>query len=251
MRKRAKLTTAIFLAASVNVSYGGENCLPPDAGMNDPMKIFECFQGMLDTQQQQIGELTAENQALKNQLNQKLPANAENCSAEQQGQIGFDGTYARLCNGKNWQIVDARNSKPVLKASAKQYTIAEVQATAKDNAFGQGTVCETGYHICIFMEALSLKYAYPRSRIAFEGEPLRTLGNRTNIEYSTGTHEHNSLLGYKRGDWWNGPNLQCPDGSGPMIHFFSKSNRSKGEEWDGGCHKDSKHPWACCINNLD
>jgi len=48
MRKRAKLTIAIFLAASVNVSYGGENCLPPDAGMNDPMKIFECFQGMLN-----------------------------------------------------------------------------------------------------------------------------------------------------------------------------------------------------------
>ena len=62
MRKRAKLTTAIFLAASVNVSYGGENCLPPDAGMNNPMKIFECFQGMLDAQQQQIGKLTAENQ---------------------------------------------------------------------------------------------------------------------------------------------------------------------------------------------
>ena len=65
MRKRAKLTTAIFLAASVNVSYGGENCLPPDAGMNDPMKIFECFQGMLDTQQQQIAELKEENQRLR------------------------------------------------------------------------------------------------------------------------------------------------------------------------------------------
>jgi len=93
MRKRAKLTTAIFLAASVNVSYGGENCLPPDAGMNNPMKIFECFQGMLDTQQQQIGKLTAENQSQQKQIaalkkeNQSLRQKTDAISVSSNGNV--------------------------------------------------------------------------------------------------------------------------------------------------------------------
>ncbi|MDM8558333.1 hypothetical protein [Candidatus Parabeggiatoa sp. HSG14] len=265
MKKRTKLITTILLAVSVNVSYGGENCLPPDVGSKQtPMDVFRCFQRVFDAQQNRIDELATGNLNLKIELeqlkqklpNQKLPANTENCSAEQKGQIAFDDTYARLCNGINWQIMDARNPKPVLKASAKKYTIAEVRATAKDNKFGQGTVCETGYHLCIFMEALSLKYAYPRSRIAFEEHGyLRTLGNYTDITVAVGgTHPHNSLLGHKDSRWdlkWNGKSLQCPDGSGPMTHFQNKSLRNQGYEWTGGCYKDDKRYWACCINNLD
>ncbi|MDM8560674.1 hypothetical protein [Candidatus Parabeggiatoa sp. HSG14] len=260
MKKPTKLISTILLAMSVNVSYGGENCLPPDVGSKQtPMDVFRCFQRVIDAQQSRIDELATGNLNLKTELeqlkqklpNQKLPANTENCSAEQKGQIAFDGTYARLCNGINWQIMDARNPKPVLKASAKKYTIAEVRATAKDNNYGQGTVCETGYHLCIFMEALSLKYAHPRSRIPFEeNDYLRTLGSYSHV-HGTGENAHNSLLGYKNVAGWNGPILQCPVASGPMIHFYNKSERSQGIEWDGGCYKDEKRYWACCINNLD
>ncbi len=213
-----------------------------------------------------LGDLQAENQALKTQLeqlsqqqpNQTLPATTENCTAEQTGQIHFDGTYARLCNGTHWQVIEARHPKPVLKPSAKKYTMAEVRATAKGKdgknpeRYGQGTICETGYHICIFMEALVLKYAYPRSRIPYEGDTyLRTLGNYSYADHAGSTHPHNSLLGYKSSSAWNGPSLQCPNGSGPMIHFYNRDSRNKGVEWDGGCYKDDKRFWACCINNLD
>ncbi|MDM8560676.1 hypothetical protein [Candidatus Parabeggiatoa sp. HSG14] len=60
MKKRTKLTTAILLAVSVNVSYGGENCLPPDVGSKQtPMDVFRCFQRVLDAQKKQIAELDA------------------------------------------------------------------------------------------------------------------------------------------------------------------------------------------------
>jgi hypothetical protein len=101
------------------------------------------------------------------------------------------------------------------------------------------------------MEALVLKYAYPRSRIPFEGNNyFRTLGNNSRAELAS-THPHNSLLGYKDTGNWNGPSLQCPEGSGPMLYFQNRDSRNKGYEWDGGCHKDDKRHWVCCINNLD
>ena len=219
----------------------------------------------VDTQQQQMGELAAENKkrqtenkALKTQVEQlsqqlhTLPATTEDCTSAQTGQIRFDGTYARLCNGTHWQVMDARHPKPVLKATAKKYTMAEVRATAKENSYGQGTICETGYHLCIFLEALVLKYAYPRSRIPFEGQDyLRTLGNHSGAVLAGSTTAHNSLLGHKEGGSWNGPSLQCPNGSGPMLHFQNKHHRNLGYEWNGGCRKDDKGLWACCINNLD
>ncbi len=226
----------------------------------------QAFKTQVDTQQQQMGELAAENkkqqaeiQALKTQVEQlskklpTLPATTEDCTSAQTGQIRFDGTYARLCNGTHWQVMDARHPKPVLKPSAKKYTMAEVRATGKGKAWpqlsGQGTICETGYHLCIFLEALVLKYAYPRSRIPYEGnDHLRTLGNHSAANYAGINHPHNSLLGYKG---WDGPSLQCPNGSGPMLHFYNRDSRNKGIEWDGGCHKDDKRHWACCINNLD
>ena len=228
----------------------------------------QALKTQVDTQQQQMGKLQAENQALKTQVeqlsqqrpnqtpttttenpNQTLPATTENCTSEATGQIRFDGTYARLCNGTHWQVMEARHPKPVLKPSAKTYTIAEIQATAAENEYGQGTVCETGYHLCIFMEALVLKHAYPRSRIPFDGNDyLRTLGNYSSVNNVGNTSSHNALLGYKD---WNGPSLQCPEGSGPMLHFYNRDSRNTGAEWDGGCHKDDKRLWACCINNLD
>ncbi len=233
------------------------------------------LQRVVDTQQKQLQvlieenqklrqALSQENQALKTQLEQlsqkqqiqTLSATTENCTNEQIGQIRFDGTYARLCNGKHWQIIDARHPKPVIKPTAKQYTVAEVRATAKGKEWpqrsGQGTLCETGYHLCHFMEALVLKYAYPRSRIPYEGGSyLRTLGNYSDVIHAGTNHGHNSLLGYNDKGNWNGPSLQCPNGSGPMLHFYNKDDRNKGYEWDGGCYKDDKRPWACCINNLD
>ncbi|OAD21884.1 hypothetical protein THIOM_002336 [Candidatus Thiomargarita nelsonii] len=214
--------------------------------------------------QQDNKVLHSEIQALKTQVeqlsqklpNQTLPAITENCTSEQTGLIRFDGTYARLCNGTNWQVIEARHPKPVLKRSAKKYTMAEVRETVKGKGFpqisGQGNICETGYHLCIFMEALVLKYAYPRSRIIFEGNDyLRTLGNYSSADTAGSTHPHNALLGYKSSGSWNGPSLQCPKDSGPIINFSNKPNRKKGIEWDGGCYKDDKRYWACCINNLD
>ncbi len=135
-------------------------------------------------------------------------------------------------------------------------SLAEVRATVKGKDWpqlsGQGTICETGYHLCHFMEALVLKYAYPRSRIPFEGNThLRTLGNHSAAELAGSTHPHNSLLGYKDGGRWNGPTLQCPEGSGPIIQFYNRDYRNLGYEWDGACYKDDKRYWACCINNLD
>jgi hypothetical protein len=224
------------------------------------------LQRVVDTQQKQLQvlieenqklrqALSQENQALKTQLEQQLSqkqqiktlsATTENCT--QIGQIRFDGTYARLCNGKHWQIIDARHPKPVIKPTAKQYTVAEVRATGS----GQGTVCETGYHLCLFMEALVLKYAYPRSRIPIEENSyLRTLGIYSDVNHAGTNNANNSLLGYNDNGNWNGANLQCPNGSGPMLHFYNKDSRNKGAEWDGGCHKDDKRYWACCINNLD
>jgi regulator of replication initiation timing len=246
-------TTGITVWAACVNKYIGEQ-----QAKNQALKT------QVDTQQQQMGELAAENKkqqaenkALKTQLEQlsqlhTLPATTENCTGEQTGQIRFDGTYARLCNGTHWQVIDARHPKQVLKRSAKKYTMAEVRATAGENEYGQGTICETGYHLCIFMEALVLKYAYPRSRIAFGREGfLRTLGNYSGANYVGNTQPHNSLLGYKSSGNWNGPSLQCPDGSGPMIYFSNRDSRNTGHEWNGGCHKDDKRHWACCINNLD
>ena len=207
-----------------------------------------------------LGKQQAENKALKTQVeqlsqqghNKTLPATTENCTDKETGQIRFDGTYARLCNGTHWQVIDARHPKPVLKATAKKYTMAEVRATAKKNGHGQGTICETGYHICIFMEAVVLKYAYPRSRIPFEGsEYLRTLGTYSAADVAGSSNGHNSVVGYKDAGSWNGPSLQCPAGSGPMLHFYNRDARNKGVEWDGGCYKDDKRLWACCLNNLD
>ena len=210
-------------------------------------------------QQGKIQTLTQKNKTLKTQVeqlskklpNQTLPATTENCTGEQTGLIRFDGTYGRLCNGTHWQVMDARHPKPVLKPSAKAYTMAEVRETAKENELGQGTICETGYHLCIFMEALVLKYAYPRSRIPYEGDYLRTLGTCSEGKYAGSTHPHNSLLGYKDAWGWKGQNLQCPEGYGPMLHFYKKAHRSLGYEWDSGCYVDEKRHWACCLNNLD
>ncbi|OQY52842.1 MAG: hypothetical protein B6247_16120 [Candidatus Parabeggiatoa sp. nov. 2] len=127
-------------------------------------------------------------------------------------------------------------------------SLAEVRATVKGKDWpqlsGQGTICETGYHLCHFMEALVLKYAYPRSRIPFEGNThLRTLGNHSAAELAGSTHPHNSLLGYKDGGSWNGPSLQCPEGSGPIIQFYNRDYRNLGYEWDGACYKDDNKPW--------
>jgi outer membrane murein-binding lipoprotein Lpp len=257
MKKRLKLQAAL-LAALANSTYATDTCLPEDVGSKSPLLVFQCFEAKLQA-------LSEENQTLKTQVeqlsqklpNQKLPSTTENCTADQTGQIHFDGTYARLCNGKHWQIIDARHPKPVLKATTKAYTMAEVRESAKGNKwrnpkkYGQGTLCETGYHLCIFMEALVLKYAYPRSRIAFEGEFLRTLGNYSYARYAGSSNGHNSLLGYDNNHHMNGPSLQCPEGSGPMIHFYNREHRNKGVEWDGGCQKDDKRPWACCLNHLD
>jgi hypothetical protein len=271
MKKRVKLQAAM-LAVIASSSYADESCLT-DVENKEPLEVFQCFEAKQNRQQKQIERqqekmweqqekiqtLTQKNQALKTEVeqlskkqpNQTLPATTKNCTSEQTGQIRFDGTYARLCNGTHWQVIDARHPKPVLKSSAKAYTMAEVRETAKENLLGQGTICETGYHLCIFMEALVLKYVYPRSRIPYEGDYLRTLGTCSEAKYAGSTHPHNSLLGYKSGDW-NGQNLQCPEGSGPLLHFYKKAHRSLGYEWDGGCYKDDKQwPWACCINNLD
>ncbi|OQY52847.1 MAG: hypothetical protein B6247_16145 [Candidatus Parabeggiatoa sp. nov. 2] len=215
----------------------------------------------VDTQQQQMGELAAENKkrqtenkALKTQVEQlsqqlhTLPATTEDCTSAQTGQIRFDGTYARLCNGTHWQVMDARHPKPVLKATAKKYTMAEVRATAKENSYGQGTICETGYHLCIFLEALVLKYAYPRSRIPFEGQDyLRTLGNHSGAVLAGSTTAHNSLLGHKEGGSWNGPSLQCPNGSGPMLHFQNKHHRNLGYEWKATWLPTAL--WLCLVRH--
>jgi len=283
MKNRSKLKTALLLAMAVNSSYAEERCFPPVGEIPTLPEVLECFQkgldtvtaenqkqqttintqqGLIDAQQQQISELEAENQALKTQVeqlsqNQPNQPLTKNCTPEQKGQIRFDGTYGRLCNGTNWQIMDARQSKPVLKPSAKQYTIAEVRETAKDQNWyqvaGQGTICETGYHVCTFMEALVLKYAFPRSRIAYgeSGYSIRTLGNYSEVKLAGTTHPHNALLGYNDSEKWNGPSLQCPEGSAPMIHFYDKGSINRGLEWDGGCYKDDKRNWACCLNNLD
>ncbi len=250
MKKTTKLKTALLLAVAINSAYAEEKCLPATS----LVEVLNCFQS-------EIGKLKAENQALKTQveqlsLNQPNQPLTKNCTPEQKGQIRFDGTYMRLCNSKDWQIIDVRQSKPLLKASAKQYTIAEVRKMAKGKEFpqhsGQGTICETGYHICLFVEALVFKYAYPRSCIAYEGiASIRTLGNYSAAELAGTTHSHNVLLGYTDSGNWNGSSFHCPKNSGPMIHFYRKKARNIGAEWDGGCYKDDKRYWACCINNLE
>ncbi|MDM8558330.1 C-type lectin domain-containing protein [Candidatus Parabeggiatoa sp. HSG14] len=71
MKKRTKLITTILLAVSVNVSYGGENCLPPDVGSKQtPMDVFRCFQRVFDAQQDKI-------QALQEQIQQLVDTKAD------------------------------------------------------------------------------------------------------------------------------------------------------------------------------
>jgi len=216
---------------------------------------------------QEIKDLKDEVKALK-ALKDKVTAlealissqapKTENCTTAQKGQIRFDGTYARLCNGKDWQVLDARQSKPVLKQSAKKYSIEEARKVTSgggNGRFGQGNICETGYHACLFTEAIVIKYAYPRSRVDVQGNQyLRTAANYSKVSHVGKKSPHNALLGYGEDSntVWNGPKLECPKGSGPILSFYGTDARNNGIEWDGACHKDDKpYHWACCINNLD
>jgi len=247
----AKLTL-LFISGiifTLPVSYAIEDCGTSVTECQLKQRIKD-----LENEVQALKALKDEVKALKALISSQAPP-TENCTTAQKGQIRFDGTYGRLCNGKDWQVVDARKSKPVLKQSAKQYTAAEIRKTASENSFGQGTICETGYHVCTFMEALVLKYAFPRSRMAEKGG-FRTLGNYSEVRLAGTAHPHNSLLGYndieyKGSEKWNGPSLQCLEGSAPMIHLYDKGSINRGLEWDGGCYKDDKRHWACCLNNLD
>jgi len=257
----AKLLFISGIIFTIPVSYAIEDC---------GTSVTEC------QLKQRIKDLENEVQALKalkdkvtalEALISSQPPKTENCTTAQKGQIRFDGTYARLCNGKDWQILDARQSKPVLKQSAEKYTMAEVVKTTNTNGvyvgswpqcFGQGTICETGYHLCVYMEALVIKYAYPRSRIDVKSRGhLRTLGNFNAATLAGTNHPANSLFGANELQWdkngvFNGPMLRCPSGSGPVIEFVIKKKRNLGAESDGGgCRKDDKRYWACCINNLD
>jgi len=223
---------------------------------------------------QEIKDLKDEIKALK-ALNDKVTAlealissqapKTENCTTAQKGQIRFDGTYARLCNGKDWQVIDARQSKPVLKQSDKKYSMAEVRKKGRaydaidgkhPKRFGQGSICEIGYHICTFMEASVIKYAYPRSRVDVKAKSLRMLGTYSASNDAGIESASNSLVGYSRGAnaaSWNGSSVACPNNSGPMLRFYEDTNRDIGMAWDGGCHReiDEYYHWACCINNLD
>lgn len=258
MRKRVLLQTAVLLSAVVNLSYVGASCWPPVEGQT-PRDVLKCLQSELDTQQKRIAVLEKENQRLRS-----LSPTTENCTTAQQGQIRFDGTYARLCNGKSWQIIESRQPKPVMMRSANKYTMVEMinllgSKYGAPEGQGVGSICEKGYHICTFMEGLVLKHAYPRSR-GHDEEPyvmLRTFGTpATDSRRGAGvgtSHPHNSLLGFgmhnKEGGLY--ARIQCPAGSGPALFLDGKTRRDRGIRVHYGCISDAKQYWACCLNNLD
>jgi len=246
MKKLTILFVLIFFSSPI-IAVEKNPC---DLEFLDQPKLLACLANMA----KRIEQLEADNQKLR------LLSKADQCTSETQRHIRSDGTYMRFCNGKDWQVIDARNSKPILKKSKQTYTLAQVAAIGeayKNNyssgkRFGQGSVCEVGYHICNFAEALIIQHAYPRSRSITSDMYLRTLGNGNQAMYAGTAEAYNSLFGFAGGGEWDGPALQCPKGSGPLLNFSGQPQRTKGYEFSAGCYKErKKRYWACCINNLD
>jgi len=61
MKKRAKLKTALLLAAALNVSYAEEKCFPPSENRQTIVEVLTCFQS-------EIGKLKVENQAQREEI---------------------------------------------------------------------------------------------------------------------------------------------------------------------------------------
>lgn len=174
------------------------------------------------------------------------------CDGARAGELAYRSAHLYLCDGAAWRMVDLQDGRPLLKASAATYTIAQVRSAAVDSTqlprrYGS-TICGADYHVCNYTEAIVLKYMLPDHLISVPRNAyLRTHGSYTAGEIAGTTHPHNALLGYTTGSW-NGPSLACPNNSGPMIYMYDTDNRALGQDWDGGCYADDARYWACCLN---
>jgi len=245
MKKITILLLLVFFSNSI-IAVDKNPC---DLQFLDQQKLLACLADMA----KQIKQLKEDNQKLR------LFSTTDKCTSETQGHIRSDGKYMRFCNGKDWKVIDARDSRAVLKHSKEKYTMAAVRELTEGyniknpKRYGQSNICETGYHLCIFMEALTIKYAYPRSRINLptkESINLRTLGT-SSFGVTAGNTIYNAIIGFGAVPKWDGERLQCHGDSGPVITFSSYDDNNLGHQFAGGCYEEDKLYWACCINNLD
>jgi hypothetical protein len=178
------------------------------------------------------------------------------CDSGRAGQIEFVNGQFRGCDGTDWRVLEMQDKRPIMKQSASNYTMAQVRSLTSAGGnwvgySGSTSVCESGYHICTYTEAIVNKYAYSTSRFQFTaGQYFRTLGNYSYGPYAGVDHPHNAMSGYHDGGGWqmNGA-TRCASGAGPMFYIYSNSDRAQGVEWEGGCHvDDGARPWMCCIN---
>jgi hypothetical protein len=176
------------------------------------------------------------------------------CDSSRTGQIEFVGGQFRGCDGTDWRILETTDRRPLMKASASSHTLAQVRSLSGSTwpqLSGQGNVCESGYHICTWQEANVIKYSSPLSRIQMNtGQYYRTHGNHNNGSLAGVDHPHNALAGYDNGADWRGSSARCTSGYGPVIYFYSPTDRAQGIEWDGACYQEASMQWACCLNKL-
>lgn len=167
----------------------------------------------------------------------------------------------RVCGADPNVVVDyvrilrdeTAGSRPKIMPSVNAYTIVQAVAAAGTTwpgGAGDGTICESGYHVCNSLEAVTQKYTVDEV-YSWGGQYLRTTGTFSWGPYTGMGHPHSGLIGYNDGGpVWNGGSSACPSGSAPMVYFEGNAHAttSPGHSWTGGCYADDSRNWACCLN---